>query len=280
MAGPSRLPIPDLQAAAPVFDLDIYLYGLLVAVLGPALTWVVSVFRRDVSIVDSIWSLVLLGLCATYYLLNEYATARGTVVLALVAAWALRLSAYITWRNRGAPEDARYQAMRRKYAPNFALKSLGIVFLLQGVLAWIISLPLLAAVTGSPPLRLLDAAAMALVVFGILFESIADAQLAAFKRSTGTRRKVMDTGLWRYTRHPNYFGECCVWWGLYLFAAAAGGWWSIISPLLMTFLLLRVSGVALLEKDIGERRPDYAAYIKSTNAFIPGLPRNRQDTAS
>jgi steroid 5-alpha reductase family enzyme len=280
MAGPCSHLIPDLQAAAPVFDLDIYLYGLLVAVLGPALTWVVSLFRRDVSIVDSIWSLVLLGLCATYYLLNEYPTARGSVVLALVAAWALRLSVYITWRNRGEPEDARYQAMRRKYDPNFALKSLVIVFLLQGLLAWIISLPLLAAVTGSPPLRLLDAAAMALVVFGILFETIADAQLAAFRRRTGTRRKVMDTGLWRYTRHPNYFGECCVWWGLYLFAAAAGGWWSMVSPLLMTFLLLRVSGVALLEKDIGERRPDYAAYIERTNAFIPGLPRNRQDPAS
>jgi steroid 5-alpha reductase family enzyme len=280
MAGPTTLPIPDLQAAAPVFDLDIYLYGLLVAVLGPALTWVVSLFRRDVSIVDSIWSLVLLGLCATYYLLNEYPTARGSVVLALVAVWALRLSAYITWRNRGEPEDPRYQAMRRKYDPNFALKSLGIVFLLQGLLAWIISLPLLAAVTGSPPLRLLDTVAMALVVFGILFETIADAQLAAFRRSSGTRHKVMNTGLWRYTRHPNYFGECCVWWGLYLFAAAAGGWWSIISPLLMTFLLLRVSGVALLEKDIGERRPDYAAYIECTNAFIPGLPRNRQDPAS
>jgi steroid 5-alpha reductase family enzyme len=202
------------------------------------------------------------------------------MVLALAAIWALRLSAYITWRNRGEPEDARYQAMRRKYSPHFAVKSLGIVFLLQGVLAWIISLPLLAATTGSTPLHLLDAAAMALVVFGILFESIADAQLAAFKHRSGTRREVMDTGLWRYTRHPNYFGEACVWWGFYLFAAAAGGWWSILSPLLMTFLLLRVSGVVLLEKDIRERRPDYAAYIKRTNAFIPGLPRNRQNQAS
>ena len=242
--------------------------------------WIASLFRRDVSIVDSIWSLVLLGLCAIYYLLNEYSTARGTLVLALVAAWAVRLSAYITWRNRGEPEDPRYQAIRRKYSPHFAVKSLGIIFLLQGVLAWIISLPLLAAVTGSTPLQLLDAAAMALVVFGILFESIADTQLARFKAAAGSRGRVLDTGLWRYTRHPNYFGECCVWWGFYLFAAAAGGWWSIISPLLMTFLLLRVSGVALLEKDIRERRPDYAAYIKRTNAFIPGFPRNGQSPAS
>ena len=263
-----------------MFDLDSYLTGLLVALLAVSLTWVVSLVRRDVSIVDSVWSLLLLGLCATYYLLNEYTTGRATLVLALTAIWGLRLSAYITWRNRGEPEDARYQAMRRKYSPNFALKSLGIVFLLQGVLAWLISLPLLAAVTGSRPLHLLDAAALALVVFGILFESIADAQLAAFKRRPENEGKVLDTGLWHYTRHPNYFGECCVWWGFYLFAVATGGWWSIISPVLMTFLLLRVSGVSLLEKDIRERRPAYADYIKRTNAFIPGFPRDRRNPAS
>ncbi len=260
-----------------MFDTEIYLQGMLVALLAPALAWVVSIFKRDVSIVDSIWSLVLLGLCAAYFLLYEYPTARGTIVLALTAVWAVRLSAYITWRNRGEPEDARYQAIRRKYSPNFAIKSLGIVFLLQGFLAWIISLPLLAAVTGSKPLYLLDAAAATLVVFGILFESIADAQLAAFKARNDSRQQVLDTGLWRYTRHPNYFGECCIWWGFYLFAVAAGGWWSIISPLLMTFLLLRVSGVALLEKDISGRRPAYVDYIKRTNAFIPGLPRDRQN---
>jgi steroid 5-alpha reductase family enzyme len=260
-----------------MFDTEIYLQGLLVALLLPALTWVVSLFKRDVSIVDSIWSLVLLGLCATYFLLYEDSTARGTIVLVLAAVWAVRLSAYITWRNRGEAEDARYQAMRRKYSPNFAIKSLGIVFLLQGILAWVISLPLLAAVTGSKPLYLLDAAAAILVVFGILFESIADAQLAAFKAGNDSRGQVLDTGLWRYTRHPNYFGECCVWWGFYLFAVAAGGWWSIVSPLLMTFLLLRVSGVALLEKDISGRRPAYADYIKRTNAFIPGFPRGRQN---
>ncbi|HYQ72483.1 MAG TPA: DUF1295 domain-containing protein [Gammaproteobacteria bacterium] len=263
-----------------MFDLDLYLYGLPIALIVPALTWVVSVFIKDVSIVDSIWSLLLLALCATYYLMNEHATTRATLVLALAAVWGLRLSAHITWRNRGEPEDARYQAMRRQYSPNFALKSLGIVFLLQGMLAWLISLPLLAAVTGSRPLQLLDAAALALVVFGILFESIADAQLAAFKRRPESGGKVLDTGLWRYTRHPNYFGECCVWWGFYLFAVAAGGWWSILSPALMTFLLLRVSGVSLLEKDIRERRPAYADYVKRTNAFLPGFPQGERNPAS
>lgn len=259
-----------------VFDTYLLLIGLLVALSLPSLTWIVSLFRGDVSIVDSLWSLIFLAISLTWFLAHEYATQRSAIVLALVTLWALRLSAYITWRNWGECEDARYQAMRRKYSPNFAFKSLFIVFLLQGVLAWIIAMPLLAAITGSRPLNLFDAAAIMLVLFGILYESIADAQLASFKTKPGNRGRVMDTGLWRYSRHPNYFGECCLWWGFYLFAVAAGGWWSILSPVLMTFLLLRVSGVSLLEKDIVERRPGYRDYIERTNAFIPGLPRNSQ----
>jgi steroid 5-alpha reductase family enzyme len=253
-----------------VFDVDLYLNGLLVALALPALVWLVSLVKGDVSIVDSLWSLIFLALCATYYLGFDYGTQRGVIVLLLVGIWAIRLSAYITWRNWGEAEDARYQAMRKKHAPNFAIKSLFIVFLLQGLLAWIISLPLLAATTGSIPLNFLDLLGITLVIFGILFESIADAQLAAFKATPGNHGKVMEAGLWRYTRHPNYFGESCVWWGFFLFALAAGGWWSVISPLLMTFLLLRVSGVTLLEKDIVERRPAYRDYIARTNAFIPG----------
>lgn len=253
-----------------MFEVDLYMNGLLVALALPALVWLVSLVKGDVSIVDSLWSLIFLALCMTYYLRFDYGTQRGVIVLLLVSFWAIRLSAYITWRNRGEAEDARYQAMRKRHAPNFAIKSLFIVFLLQGVLAWIISLPLLVATTGSIPLHAVDMAAIVLVIFGILFESIADAQLAAFKVIPGNHGRVMDTGLWRYTRHPNYFGECCVWWGFFLFALAAGGWWSVISPLLMTFLLLRVSGVTLLEKDIVERRPAYRDYIARTNAFIPG----------
>jgi steroid 5-alpha reductase family enzyme len=261
-----------------VFDLNLLLLGLAVALILPLLTWIVSLFTGDASIVDSLWSLIFLALCATWFIAYEFTTPRSGAVMILVTLWALRLSAYITWRNRGEGEDPRYQAMRRKHSPNFAIKSLFIVFLLQGFLAWIISLPLLAAITGSRPLNLFDGLAIALVSFGILFESVADAQLAAFKTRPGNQGSVMDKGLWRYTRHPNYFGECCVWWGFYLFAVAAGGWWSILSPLLMTFLLLRVSGVALLEKDIVERRPGYREYIAHTNAFIPGMPKDTHNT--
>ncbi|MGB5260775.1 MAG: DUF1295 domain-containing protein [Gammaproteobacteria bacterium] len=254
-----------------MFEGEVYLAGLLLAALPlPALVWLVSLVKGDVSIVDSLWSLLLLALCLTYYLAFDYGTQRGVIVLLLVAVWALRLSVYITWRNWGKPEDARYQAMREKHGSQFAVTSLFTVFLLQGVLAWIISLPLLAATTGSIPLNVLDLLAILLVLFGILFEAVADAQLAAFKAIPDNRGQVMDTGLWRFTRHPNYFGEACVWWGFFLFGLAAGGWWSVLSPVLMTFLLLRVSGVSLLEKDIVERRPAYRDYIERTNAFIPG----------
>ncbi len=181
---------------------DIYFSGLLVALLLTTLAWLVSLRKRDVSIVDSLWSLTFLALGSTYFLMYEFETQRGVIVLALVAVWAIRLSAYITWRNLGEPEDARYQAMRRKHSPNFALKSLGLVFLLQGTLAWIISLPLLSATTGSIPLNLIDLLAAALVIFGILFESIADAQLAAFKasRTTAARSWTKACGAIRDTR--------------------------------------------------------------------------------
>jgi steroid 5-alpha reductase family enzyme len=264
----------------PVFDLNLYLAGLVAALLLPLLTWIVSLLKGDVSIVDSLWSIIFLALCVTWYIGYEFTTLRGVIVFALVGFWALRLSAYITWRNWGEDEDPRYQDMRRRFSPHFAIKSLFVVFLLQGFLAWIIALPLLAAITGSRPPNLFDGLAAMLVLFGVLFESIADAQLAAFKSKAGNRGRVMDKGLWRYTRHPNYFGECCVWWGFYLFAVAAGGWWSVLSPVLMTFLLLRVSGVTLLEKDITERRPGYRNYVERTNAFIPGLPRNTGTTVT
>jgi steroid 5-alpha reductase family enzyme len=194
-------------------------------------------------------------------------------VIAVVVLWAARLSGYIAWRNRGEPEDRRYREIRARNEPNFAYKSLYLVFWLQALLAWIVSLPLLAAIAGSRPLNVLDYLGIALALAGLAFESVADWQLAAFRRNPANAAAVMDRGLWRYSRHPNYFGEFCVWWGLYLIAFSAGGWWSVLSPILMSLLLLRVSGVVLLEKSIDERRNAYQAYRARTNAFFPGLPR-------
>jgi steroid 5-alpha reductase family enzyme len=235
--------------------------------------WLVSLFRNDVSIVDSLWSLMFL-IAAIGYAVAADAGPRTGLVLALVAVWALRLAGYITWRNWGEGEDYRYRAIRQNNSPHFELKSLYIVFGLQSALAWFISLPLLAAISGERPIGLVDVAGLGLWLVGFLFESVGDLQLARFRADPANRGKVLSTGLWRFTRHPNYFGDFCVWWGFYLLALAAGGWWSFPAPLLMTVLLLRVSGVALLEKDISRRRPDYADYVARTNAFFPG-PRRK-----
>jgi steroid 5-alpha reductase family enzyme len=256
-----------------MFELDAFLVGLS-AILSVALaSWCVSLLKRDVSIVDSMWPLFFVVASVTYVAMLPQPGPRAPWVLALVGIWALRLCGYLTWRNWGEPEDRRYQAIRRHYEPNFELKSLYVIFGLQGTLAWIVSLPLLAAIAAPRALTLLDVAGMALWVVGFGFESVADWQLARFKDDPANRGRVMDRGLWRYSRHPNYFGDCCVWWSFYLMALAGGGWWSLVGPLLMSFLLLRVSGVALLERHIGKRRPAYRDYIRRTNAFFPGLPK-------
>ena len=192
----------------------------------------------------------------------------------LVFLWSIRLAGYITWRNWGEGEDYRYQAIRRNNSPNFEFKSLYIVFGLQAGLAWFISLPLLAAMTSTAPMGVLDILGVALWIVGFVFESLGDLQLAQFRADAGNKGKVLRTGLWKFTRHPNYFGDFCIWWGFFLMALSAGGWWSILSPLMMSFLLLRVSGVAMLERDIGKRRPEYAEYVATTNAFFPGPPKS------
>ena len=246
--------------------------------LGSA-AWIYSVLRRNVSIVDSLWSLFFLLAALIFAGITPAPGARGMLVLVLVAIWSLRLSAYITWRNLGEPEDYRYQTIRANNEPNFWLKSWYIVFGLQAVLAWVICMPLLPAITASSPPGWLDGIALLLFLTGLLFEAGGDYQLARFKADAANRGRVLDTGLWRYTRHPNYFGDFCIWWAFYLFAVAAGAWWTIAAPLLMSLLLLKVSGVAMLEKTIAGRRPRYAQYIARTNAFFPGPRRPATITA-
>ncbi len=247
-----------------------YLNALAAILAVGVASWLVSVAKKDVSFVDSLWSLFFLVAAAVFAMEAASLSARGTLVLALVAIWALRLSLHITVRNWGESEDYRYQTIRKNNEPGFAFKSLYIVFGLQGVLAWLIALPLLPAITSDAALNVLDIAAVLLWLVGFVFEAGGDYQLARFKAREDSKGRVLDTGLWRYTRHPNYFGDFCIWWSFYLFAVASGGWWSIASPLLMSFLLLKVSGVAMLESTISERRPEYANYIRRTNAFFPG----------
>lgn len=250
-----------------------YFAGLGALCAAGFFVWLLSLVKRDVSIVDSLWSVFFVVAALVYVLALTQASPRAVLVLILVSLWALRLFAYITWRNWGDEEDRRYQAMREKRGKAFAWQSLYVVFLLQAAIAWLVSLPLLGAIHGTAPLGALDALGVLVFGVGLFFEAVGDWQLARFKANPDNKGKVMDRGLWRYTRHPNYFGDFALWWGFYLIAVGAGAWWSFPGPLLMSFFLLKVSGVALLEKDIGERRPKYADYIRRTNAFFPGPPK-------
>lgn len=254
-----------------------YAMGLGAVLALATLTWGVSLVKRDVSIVDGVWSLMLLAAAYVYSSAVEPYTSRSSLILTLVLLWALRLALHITWRNWGQPEDRRYRDIRRKYEPHFALKSLGIIFVFQAMLAWIISMPLWAALSVPIGLTAVDLVAVALWTAGMIFETVGDWQLARFHGDPGNRGKVMDRGLWRYTRHPNYFGECLIWWGFYVFALPVGAWWTIVGPLLLTYMLLKFSGVPLLEQTIVERRPAYRDYIKRTNAFLPGPPAKHHE---
>ncbi|CAN5722676.1 DUF1295 domain-containing protein [soil metagenome] len=247
-----------------------------VLVVLMVLTWVVSLLAHDASIVDIVWGLAFVLVAVAVALAADGSGSRRTLLAVMVAVWGLRLSGYLAWRNLGHGEDYRYRAMRKKYGERFGLISLVVVFGLQGVLAWVVSLPVQLAVSADNPAGLgpLALVGVALWLVGLFFETVGDAQLARFKADSANEGQVMDQGLWRLTRHPNYFGDFCVWWGIFAVAAETGpGRWGVIGPLVMSFLLLRVSGVAMLEKTIGKRRPGYEAYVARTSAFFPRPPK-------
>jgi len=252
-----------------------------VILLMMVIVWLISLRLKNSSIVDIFWGTGFV-ICAWVYfaLTPDGFLARRLLLCLLVTIWGLRLSLYILWRNWKKPEDFRYQKWRQEAGASWWWRSFFKVFLLQGFLMWIISIPLLAAQTSASPGRLvlLDNLAALVWVVGFFFEAVGDFQLARFKAVPENKGKVMDKGVWRFTRHPNYFGDAAQWWGYWLLAAVAGGWWSIYSPLLMTFLLLRVSGVALLEKTL-ETRPAYRDYIERTSAFFPLPPRRKEASA-
>ena len=243
-------------------------------------TWVVSLPLRNASIVDPIWSLgfVVVGWVSFVAMHQHVDALRAGVLLAFVSIWGIRLSLHLFIRNVGHGEDYRYKAMRKKHGAKFWLVSLGTVYLFQGVLMWIVSLPLqfgigIATKTSWWLVPFVLGAIVWLIGFG--FESIGDAQLKAFKADPNSVGQVMDRGLWRYTRHPNYFGDASVWWGIFLVSFGAGGWaWiGVIGPIVMTTLLRRVSGVTLLEKSLVKRRPGYEDYVRRTSPFLPRPPR-------
>ena len=233
------------------------------------LFWVISLVKKDVSIVDSLWSLFFIIAALTIINNQTMASERAVLVLSLVVIWGLRLSIYITLRHWGHDEDHRYKTIRNNNQPGFSFKSLYLIFGFQALIAWIVALPLFYTMSSVEPLNALDALAVLLWLAGMFFESVSDYQLYQFKKNPENKGKILTKGLWKYSRHPNYFGECLVWWGFFIFALSDNGYISVISPLLMTFLLLKFSGVSLLEKTL-KLRPGYEEYMKHTNAFIPG----------
>jgi len=247
-------------------------------ILAMVVLWIVSVIRRDASLVDPFWGMgfVLTSWLALFLNLPS-AGSRTLLLVAMTTIWGFRLSGFLLWRNWGHGEDRRYVAMREKHGLRFWWVSLFTVFLLQGVLMWIIAFPvqIAASAPASTEIGWLDGFGVAIWAVGLFFETVGDWQLARFKSDPENSGKVMNQGLWRYSRHPNYFGDFCVWWGFYLVAAGGGAEWTVFSPLLMSILLMRVSGVTLLESTIGKRRPGYAAYRRSTNAFFPWRPKSR-----
>ncbi len=242
---------------------------LMLAVLG----WSLSLKDNNVTVVDSLWAMFFFLATATNLCLASALSNRAYFIMALVTIWAFRLSFYLHRRNHNKPEDLRYQAIRARNEPNFRIKSLYLVFMLQAVLAWIISLPLHVATQSTQSLNVADYAGLAIWLVGMGFQVTADMQLATFKSNPLNAKKVLNTGVWRYTRHPNYFGEACIWFGYGFIALGTGTWWALSTPIFMAYLLIKVTGAKLLEKDIAQRRPDYATYVQKTSEFIPWIPK-------
>jgi steroid 5-alpha reductase family enzyme len=243
--------------------------------------WIVSVRLRDASLVDPWWSIAFLLVAANTAFQTGLTPGKG-LLLAVVAAWALRLWLHLLLRSLGKPEDPRYAAFRAKYGPErYGWFSFFQVFLLQGVLVVVISAPLqVAGAAAAPdPVSIADLLGLALFAAGFGIEAVADAQLARYRRARasggpGAPGPVLDTGLWRTSRHPNYFGEALLWWGFWLFALdAPWGWATVFAPALMTFLLVKVSGVAMLDAHLAAKRPEYAEYMRRTSGFVPLPPR-------
>lgn len=240
------------------------------------LLWLISLKIKDASIVDIFWGI---GFVITFWIATLLTpgllTTRIILLGTLATVWGLRLSLYIFSRNAGKGEDFRYAAWRAEAGASWWWRSFFKVFFLQGVLIWIIAVPLIATQTGdtTSPLKCLDYTGAALWLVGFIFEAGGDWQLVLFKSKPKNKGKLLSSGLWSLTRHPNYFGDAAQWWGFYLIAASAGALWTVISPIIMTFLLMRVSGVVMLEKTLKETKPGYAEYIERTSTFFPWLPR-------
>jgi steroid 5-alpha reductase family enzyme len=255
---------------------QIYIEAFLVIMAFMISLWIVSVIIKNVSIVDIFWGFGFVITCGFYFISSNGNESRKIILMLLVATWGLRLSLYLAWRNIGKGEDFRYREFRRKYGEKrYWWISFFQTFLLQGVLMWLISAPLLGVqFYGKDTLPgLTDFAGITIWLIGFTFEAGGDIQLALFKSDPANKGKVLNKGFWHYTRHPNYFGDSAVWWGYGLICLASGSWLPALGSILMTALIIKVSGVALLEKTLKEEKPQYREYIEKTSSFIPWFPK-------
>ena len=245
----------------------------LVAVISMMICgWLVSLIYKNVSIVDSLWGLGFVLIAWLTFGQAEGFTGRKILIVLLTTAWALRLSAHLSWRNWGKGEDPRYGGWRKAAGDRFWIISLFKVFLLQALFLWVIALTIQYAQLSPTPAHLtgLDVLGSIICMIGFVFESVSDWQLARFKADKANAGKVMDRGLWAYSRHPNYFGECLIWWGIFLIVLSTpGSWWTVVSPIVITAVLLKMTGIPLTEKNIVKTRPGYREYIKRTPPFFP-----------
>jgi steroid 5-alpha reductase family enzyme len=237
--------------------------------------WLLSLPLRDASIVDPGWGIGFVIVAWVAFAAGDGCRGRRWLLAALVSLWGVRLASHLVRRKlHERREDPRYGEWRERYGSRFPLVSLVIVFLFQGFLIWVVALPVQAAASNGDPLGALDWIGAAVWAVGGAFEAIGDRQLALFKADPANKCKIMDRGLWRYTRHPNYFGDFLVWWGIWLVALSAGGtWWTVVGPLVISLLLIRVSGKGHLEARM-MNRPGYPEYVARTSGFIPWPPRD------
>lgn len=242
--------------------------------------WLICLKLRDVTPVDSLWAIGMVVMASTSFLHARGDPTRKILLLGLCTLWGLRLGGHLLWRWRDRGSDRRYQAMLAKAQEtrhwSFAKASLLLVFVIQAPLLFIVCLPVqLGQMDGAPSVGALGFAGAVLAVIGIAFETVGDAQLAAFRKNPGNAGHVMDRGLWRYTRHPNYFGDACTWWGLYLIAAETPtGVWALPGPILLTWTLIKWSGVPTTEGRMKRKKPGYADYVRRTSGFVPWWPKS------
>jgi steroid 5-alpha reductase family enzyme len=256
--------------------MNIYFTLALILFLYMSFWFVVSLLKKRNDVADVAWGLGFMLLAWTSFFIGAGSGLRGLLVNILVSAWGLRLAWHIYSRNKGKTEDYRYLAWRREWGKWFYLRSYLQIYILQGFLLFLIALPVLIINTNqSTSLRWFDLIGVAIWLLGFLFEVIGDAQLARFLKNPANKGKLMQSGLWAYTRHPNYFGEVTLWWGMWLIATPVPyGVLGVIGPITITFLILKVSGIPMLEKEM-EKHPDFLEYKKRTSMFIPWFSKTK-----